>query len=318
MRLILSLQHIFAGNNRKRTKTRHTTGGARAPPSTASLLFEPGNSASERSALDIQDHAPSLLRTCVHVCVCNVDSHFVGVKPVSILNPARIPPSLVREDLPIPADRVVQEVFDEMLNGSGVPYHRLMAVIGSCVVCDQVMVLSKVLTHPCLGRTKEPGPHPSKHPRLPEDGRVLPTAGSRLKELEAMPAIIGTDQQGNNDRDAESSDKIIGKLAFISCLRATADICLCRFSDAQAKAQVQSPLAARLHQTAEETSYHEHRWPLPSDACIFTAGGDHRPHRFSRPYFDTCVYAADGDHRLHLCRDRRPHGFFRLCFDACV
>ena len=201
----------------------------------------------------------------VFMCTSATLTHIaIGVKPVLISDPACVSPPLFHEgsapveDLPIPADSVVQEVFGEMLNGSGVPYHRLMAVIGSCAVCDQVMVLPNILTHPCLARTKESGPYPSKHPRLPEDRRVLPTAGSRIKELEAMSATIETDHQSDNDYDAEFVDKMNSKFALYLLFEAAADIWLSRFYEAQAKAKVQFPHAARLHPADEEISYHEH------------------------------------------------------------
>ena len=144
----------------------------------------------------------------------------IGVKPGSISNPARIwsPPSydvsVPVEDMPIPPDSVVREVLSEMLNGCGVPFHQLMAIIGSCAACNQVMVLPNILTHPCPGRTKEPGPHPSKYPRLLEDRRVLPTAGSRIKELNAIQGTMGADHRSDNYGDAELVDKVGRKLAL--------------------------------------------------------------------------------------------------------
>lgn len=103
------------------------------------------------------------------------------------------------EDVPLPAATEVREVLDEMVNGAGVSYCRLMAIIGRCIACDQVMTLPNVLTHPCFGHTKDPGPCPSKRPLLPEHKRTLPMAGSRIKrEYNIAQATLDADDDGGN------------------------------------------------------------------------------------------------------------------------
>nr|VWP01317.1 Uncharacterized protein [Ganoderma boninense] len=149
----------------------------------ASLLPAPATSASVPSVPGIQDYFPLTF----------------GVKPGSVSDHRRIwsppPPHDMFErveKMVLPADSEVHEVFHEMLHGSGVRYRRFMAVIGGCIACDQVMALPNILTHPCLGHSEQPGPSPSKRPRLAEDKRTLPTAGSRLSLLQ--PRNLGSQE----------------------------------------------------------------------------------------------------------------------------
>lgn len=142
----------------------------------------------------------------------------VGVKPGVITDPERIlSPCLLPdvsqrvEDMPLPADSEVREVFDEMIGGFGVPYGRLMAVIGGCMVCDQVMALPNITTHSCIGRTKNTGPCPSKRPLLPQHRRTLPTAGSRnAMELEMGQVALKADD------DSDDGIECIGEIHSMS------------------------------------------------------------------------------------------------------
>lgn len=98
------------------------------------------------------------------------------MKPGVVTDPKRIssppPPSDISrriEDVPLPTATEIQDVFDEMVSGASVSYRRLMAVIDRCTVCDQVMTLPNILTHPCFDPAKGMGPCPSKRPLLPEN-----------------------------------------------------------------------------------------------------------------------------------------------------
>ncbi|KAI1782575.1 hypothetical protein LXA43DRAFT_1068564 [Ganoderma leucocontextum] len=199
---VLPLQNFPIRDKRTQVRRLLTSSGAHPPALAASLLSVPAPPLVKPSAPSVEDYFPLTF----------------GVKPGAITDPERIwSPPPVRdvfrrvEDMPLPAAIEVREVFDNMINGAGVPYRRLMAVIGGCVVCDQVMVLSNILTHPCIGRTKDVGPCPSKCPLLPEDRRTLPAAGSRIKkEPDTTQVTIKADN--NDSSDIEFVDGVNGAL----------------------------------------------------------------------------------------------------------
>nr|VWP01683.1 Polyketide synthetase protein [Ganoderma boninense] len=163
-------------HSRKRSTTLSSAPANSLPSAPAvSRMSAPAASTSMPSAPGIQDYFPLTF----------------GVKPGSVSDHTRIwsppPPHDMFErveKMALPSDSEVRDVFEDMLHGSGVRYRQFMAVIGGCIACDQVMALPNILTHPCVGHTEEPGPSPSKFPRLPEDNRALPTAASRLSLLQ--------------------------------------------------------------------------------------------------------------------------------------
>ncbi len=141
------------------------------------------------------------------------------------------------ENMALPAATEVAEVFDEMANGSGVLYRQFMSVIGGCIVCDQVMALPNILTHRCIGHTQETGLCPAKYPRLPEDRRILPAAGSCIKKEVDHAGQVHTkadNGDGDNDDNVEFVDGINGMLPFILLRLALVLIMMCRYSGAQA------------------------------------------------------------------------------------
>ena len=113
----------------------------------------------------------SLKFVVVFNCMVALDTPVPGVKLELITDLTQIySPSTPEEglkwveDSPLPSPSEVKDVFNEMVHGSGVSYRHLMSVIGACTICHQVMALSHISTHPCIGCTKEPGPCPSKYP----------------------------------------------------------------------------------------------------------------------------------------------------------
>lgn len=170
-------------------------------------------------------HSVLMVSLFSEVSMCHTPSYAIGVKPGTISDPNRIwsppPPGEAFhrvEAMALPANSEVKEVFDEMVNGSGVPYRRLMSVIGGCQVCDQVMTLPNILTHVCLGRVKEKGPSPPERPLLLERRRALPTVVSRMKGSSSQQSGILA-----NDGDIAFADVPIGTLPLLWCLESASD-----------------------------------------------------------------------------------------------
>ena len=82
-----------------------------------------------------------------------------GPEAVKAFSDSSAVDSDIHEDHSLPTLADVEQIFNDMLKGSGVPYTNLLHIIGGCRMCDKVMALTNIFKHECLGRSNPPA-HP--------------------------------------------------------------------------------------------------------------------------------------------------------------